>query len=579
VNSRNFKIVEPLGRGGTAVIYKAIQTSLDRTVVVKRLHPHLTGDPSFTKRFELEAKTAAGLEHDNIVRVIDFGSSGGSYFIVMEYVEGVTFKDLLERRKRLPVDIALVLTGEVLLGLEHAHAREIVHRDVKPGNLMVSRSGRIKITDFGLAKLGANPLYQTAADSLLGTPLYMSPEQAFGESVDHRSDLFSLGIVLLELLTGVQPFLAETYAGVINKILNCRPEDLSGLLRDVPPAVGRIVLKSLDRNPDRRYQSATEFREDIELYLGEAGVTDRGRRLAHFLRNPKTGVGGPSRTIEEDPEPPVPLSRGRRLTTVALASLMASLALLSALLPGAPSLLFPWAGEADPPPSPGHATVVTADLAPVPSPGDSVAALPARPSLDEGLEAARHPRVEVDRALRGFRPATIAYRPPPRTRTVPRASPEPPSTPPPADPARPSPGWATIHVTPSARISLDGRDYGTTAALEKVTLEPGRHRLRVTETGYQPYEESFWIRPGEISSRSIRLEKLRGWLMLSADPGSALYVDGRFAATLPLDRPLPLASGKHRLSLRKVGYEEWKADVDVPADDQIRIRIRLTPLP
>ena len=204
-DERNYQILNTLATGGTAVLYKAIQTSLDRHVVVKRLHSHLISDPNFTKRFEIEAKAAASLDHENIVRIIDFGSSHDNYYIVMEYIEGLSLKELLDKHGALDPELALLVAREICLGLDHAHQHGIIHRDIKPANIMITSDGQVKITDFGLAKLHQAQTHQTVANTLLGTPLYMSPEQAIGDTVDGRSDLFSLGTMCYEMITGTHP--------------------------------------------------------------------------------------------------------------------------------------------------------------------------------------------------------------------------------------------------------------------------------------------------------------------------------------------------------------------------------------
>ncbi|MDD3643502.1 MAG: serine/threonine-protein kinase, partial [Candidatus Krumholzibacteria bacterium] len=283
MQSRNYRIIRTLATGGTAVLYQAVQTSLDREVVIKCLHPHLTADGSFTRRFEVEAKAAASLDHENIVRIIDSGISEGRYFIVMEYIDGPSLGRVIERRGKLERDAALLIAREICLGLEHAHRRGIVHRDIKPANIMVTSAGLVKITDFGLAKLCRSELQQTVADTLLGTPLYMSPEQAAGESVDGRSDLFSLGTICYEMLTGEQPFIADTYAAVIQKIIGGQVRPPSRLVPSLDAAADRIVMRALSRDPSRRFESAAAMRAEIEAALGmDAGYSSREsiRRLA-----------------------------------------------------------------------------------------------------------------------------------------------------------------------------------------------------------------------------------------------------------------------------------------------------------
>ena len=206
MNRHNYQILNTIATGSTAVLYKAIQTSLDRKVVIKKLHAHLTSNSEFTKRFELEAKAAASLDHENIVRIIDSGNVDGNYFIIMEYIDGLSLQEFIERNDRIDEDIALLITHEICMGLDHAHQRGIIHRDIKPANIMITRDGIVKITDFGLAKLKDIQISQTTTNTLLGTPLYMSPEQAIGERIDGRSDIFSLGTICYEMLTGKQPF-------------------------------------------------------------------------------------------------------------------------------------------------------------------------------------------------------------------------------------------------------------------------------------------------------------------------------------------------------------------------------------
>jgi tRNA A-37 threonylcarbamoyl transferase component Bud32 len=280
VDSKKYKVIQTVATGGTAVLFKAVQTSLDRLVAVKRLHQHLTDDENFTNRFILEAKAAASLDHENIVHVIDFGHDGDCYQMVMEYVEGESLSDILERWRPIKYDLALAIVRQICLGLEHAHSKGIVHRDIKPGNVMLTPTGRAKITDFGLAKLTQSNTSQTAANAILGTPLYMSPEQAFGESVDNRSDLFSLGTLLYELLTGKQPFVSENYMGVIQNIINKDIPDVREYDQTIPDEVAAIVTKALAKNRENRFQTAREFREAVESFLGL-------ERLSHATANLK----------------------------------------------------------------------------------------------------------------------------------------------------------------------------------------------------------------------------------------------------------------------------------------------------
>ncbi|HVO29748.1 MAG TPA: serine/threonine-protein kinase, partial [bacterium] len=260
---RNFRLLEQIGTGGMGVIYRAVQLTLDRQVALKEMHPHLAKDEEFLRRFEREAKTAATLQHENIVSVIDFGEDGGSYFLALEFVDGADLKVLLAKDPKVVLPVALAVMVDVLKGLEHAHARGIVHRDIKPANIMVTKDGVAKIADFSIAQAQTMPS-MTVTGATLGTPAYMSPEQAAGgRPVDARTDLFSAGVILFEMLSGKRPFEGDTYASIISQLLTVTPPDLHEIDPVVPASITRVVKRALEKDPDRRYQSAADFRRDL----------------------------------------------------------------------------------------------------------------------------------------------------------------------------------------------------------------------------------------------------------------------------------------------------------------------------
>jgi len=213
----NCEVLEEIGSGGMATVYKAIQQPLGRVVAVKALKPTIAVDSQFAKRFEREAHFMASLQHENILHVHDFMKRDGSMFIVMEYVSGIDLFDLLEKRNPLPLDVAVIIALKVARALDYAHFRGLVHRDVKPANIMVSRQGEVKLMDFGIARDDTmRDLTETGTG--LGTPSYMSPEQILGDKLDFRSDVFSLGIVLYQMLTGKKPFIEDDSHTVMQKI-------------------------------------------------------------------------------------------------------------------------------------------------------------------------------------------------------------------------------------------------------------------------------------------------------------------------------------------------------------------------
>jgi serine/threonine-protein kinase len=259
-----YEVEEELGRGGMAKVYRGTDTVLGRPVAVKILAPQFTDDPSFVNRFRREAQAAARLNHPNLVSVYDTGSDDGVHFIVMEYVEGRTLADYLAGGGRIMPQRAIEIAEAVSQALTAAHAQGVIHRDIKPGNIMITPSGDVKVADFGIARViaGAETIAQTAA--VLGTAAYLSPEQAQGQPVDQRSDLYSLGCVLYEMVAGRPPFTGDSPVAVASKQVLEQPVPPSKLNPDVSAQLDAVIMRTLAKNPANRYGSAEEFRQDLE---------------------------------------------------------------------------------------------------------------------------------------------------------------------------------------------------------------------------------------------------------------------------------------------------------------------------
>ncbi|MEV5437433.1 Stk1 family PASTA domain-containing Ser/Thr kinase [Streptomyces sp. NPDC052682] len=267
-----YELGQVLGRGGMAEVYLAHDTRLGRTVAVKTLRADLARDPSFQARFRREAQSAASLNHPAIVAVYDTGEDyidGVSIpYIVMEYVDGSTLRELLHSGRKLLPERAMEMTIGILQGLEYAHRNGIVHRDIKPANVMLTRTGQVKVMDFGIARaMGDSGMTMTQTAAVIGTAQYLSPEQAKGEQVDARSDLYSTGCLLYELLTVRPPFVGDSPVAVAYQHVREEPQPPSVFDPEITPEMDAIVLKALVKDPDYRYQSADEMRADIEACL------------------------------------------------------------------------------------------------------------------------------------------------------------------------------------------------------------------------------------------------------------------------------------------------------------------------
>jgi beta-lactam-binding protein with PASTA domain/predicted Ser/Thr protein kinase len=256
-----YRVVRKLGTGGMANVYLAEDQELGRRVAIKMLDDRHAQDEQFVERFRREAKNAAGLSHPNIVSIYDRGEAEGTYYIAMEYLEGRTLKELLVARGPTPLPVAIDYARQILAALGFAHRHGIVHRDIKPHNVVVAPDGRLKVTDFGIARAGASQMTETG--SIIGTAQYLSPEQAKGAPVTPASDLYSVGIVLYEMLTGSVPFTGDTPLEIAMKHLSATPEPPSERRAEVPHELDSIVLRALAKDPADRYQRAEEMDADL----------------------------------------------------------------------------------------------------------------------------------------------------------------------------------------------------------------------------------------------------------------------------------------------------------------------------
>lgn len=255
-----------LGRGGMAAVYQAYQPSLDRVVALKVMSAHLAAEPEFLERFRQEAWVIAKLVHPNIVTVHDAGEERGSPYLVMEYVDGRTLADLLD--EDLPLERVPGILRQVAAGLDYAHARGVVHRDIKPRNVLLTHDGRAVLADFGLARILESVQRLTMAGGVVGTPEYMSPEQAGGRVSDHRADVYALGVLLYEMVAGIRPFTAETPLGVLMKQVSDAPLPPGQVRAGLPAGLDAILARALAKHPEERYQSAGALARAFSAVMG-----------------------------------------------------------------------------------------------------------------------------------------------------------------------------------------------------------------------------------------------------------------------------------------------------------------------
>ena len=264
--ANRYRLTEQIGMGGMAIVYRAVDLRTGHNVAVKVLRPEYNEDSEFISRFQREAEAASKMTHHNIVNLLDVGMDGENRYLVMEYVQGKTLKTVIQERGKLSPALAGQIAIRILSALEHAHRNGIVHRDIKPQNILVHADGHIKVADFGIARI-ANSSTLTKGDNVMGSVHYFSPEQAKGEGANATSDLYSTGIVLYEMLTGKVPYDGDNPVAVAMQHLHATPVPIQNLAPDVPPALVRVCMKAMEKNPAMRYQTARDMAADIRAAL------------------------------------------------------------------------------------------------------------------------------------------------------------------------------------------------------------------------------------------------------------------------------------------------------------------------
>ncbi len=629
-----YQVVSELGRGAMGVVFKAIDPNIGRTVALKTLRLDALGIESeeVVRRFKNEARSAGLMNHPNIVTIYDAGEIHGIFYIAMEFIEGTTLQALMAQQRVLPVDRIITLSRQICAGLDYAHSHGVIHRDVKPANMMITSDGTVKIMDFGIAKAGGG---MTSTGQVLGTPNYMSPEQVKGRTLDGRSDLFSFGVMLYEMITGEKPFMGQNITTIIYKIVNENPISPRELDVTVHPGLSAIITKALAKSPDERYQSGAEMMRDLENYknLG-SGVAPGFSAGAATMVMPAMASGDDQTLLLNNPAPPpaAPIEAPASSPIVPLANTVAAAAASAARIASESPTL-------DQPASPA----AKAQIAAAPVAVKSAAAAKKAPQTVPRKPGVAHPPVKAGAAMQRYmliglallvliagwffarrgskkpsgqsaaaQPAAVTPAAP-QTQTSPGAQ-QPPAIPPkdnleknsatpspPAAPgavqpgapiqhpapttATPAPGTVSAGATPQPAVKAPAGKPEDLALQKKIAADKKLAEALATRTrnSRQP-GKTLPTQPGApqpenpvlAATNAMGVAGLTGMSVASTPEGARVTIDGvsQSGWRTPFQTG-KLAPGRHSVSISKPGYTEETRAVMVLAGKMASVGVQL----
>ncbi|MDH5511133.1 MAG: PEGA domain-containing protein [Nitrospinota bacterium] len=551
-----YEIIRQIGKGGMGIVLLGKDPRIDRLVALKVIHHKNFADPDHeaetVKRFHMEAKAAGKLSHHNIVTVYDVGDQDDVSYIAMELVEGRDLSSIIKERGRLSFQEATSVIVQVAMALSYSHDHGIIHRDIKPGNIMIDKAGVVKITDFGLARLQEAEAI-TKAGHTVGSPLYMSPEQLQSGDIDFRSDIFSMGVVYYELLTGIRPFEGDSMSEVIDRIMDEEPLSVTTQVEGLPPRVNTILARMLAKSPRNRYQTAGAAARDVKNLLALPdpfkSMTESDARLTTHFPGEMTPLQPFKKKVR--PKPPT-------LRNLALAVILGALvALFGILVLG---------GESD-------RTLRTKDA--LNKMGDEIREVfsPARPvqeqasQPDETHMATQRPETEQPQPGQPepAQPEPAQPEPAQPQPAVPVTSdpaPEPKPLPGPLAPPEVKPGKIILRSDVEGTVFIDGVEAGKTPVID-YPVQKGDHTMEIRAEGYQLWKRSVKVIGGETLDFEASLTLAEGVLLVLSDPPGAtvIFQDQPKGATPVIITGLPL--GIYQVRLEKNGY--------FPVTEQVRL--------
>jgi predicted Ser/Thr protein kinase len=552
-----YQIVGELGRGSMGVVYQGFDPIIGRTVAIKTMLTEGLSPQEFQEykaRFQREAQAAGILAHPNIITVYDFGEDSGILYLAMEFLEGKSVEKIVQEQNVLPIETIVPIYDQVCSALDHAHHNKIVHRDIKPANIMILQNGLVKVTDFGIAKMMS--MGMTQAGQILGTPNYMSPEQVKGRQVDGRSDIFSLGVILYELVTGEKPFGGQNITTVIYKIINENPIPPRELDGTIHAGLNHVISKALAKNPDERYQTCRELAEDLRNYKNLGGAAAPQGTMVLRVAPTAVGPAEPASPVQEQAPQPAPATAeetpirsplniqvirpvaARQKAIPEIAWVLGAL-LVVAILGGIGYfiLLRPQGQPAVQPATTQVATQTVPQSLPPGGPATQPAATapqtptPAQP-VAQAKPAETQPKGEA-----------VTKQEPSRARG--------------GAVSKVGQLLVSANIT-GAKISLDGRSDPSWVTPYTITgLPTGTYNVVISKDGYENFQQSVTIQGGQTDSVVGNLSSPRGEIsIVTSPPGVEVLIDGKSYGPSPVRATLN--AGDHTYTVKRPGADPYE---------------------
>ncbi|MEO0092221.1 MAG: serine/threonine-protein kinase [candidate division WOR-3 bacterium] len=516
VFAEKYEIISVLSSSAQAVVYTALQKPLDRIVILKVLSPVLSADEENVRRFEREAKVLSALKDENVTKIFDFGKHSGLYYFVTEYVEGLSLKEFLERRGKLSPVVASYIILEISRVLSRLHEQGIIHRDLKPSNILIGYDGKIKLTDFGLAVSQSLPSI-TVEGSILGTPGYMSPEQITGKSLDHRSDIFSLGVVFYELITGHNPFIASTYSAVMQNVLNLKITPFYKLDSSLASYkdLWQIMERMLKKSASDRFQNIAEVCEKLEQWMVGRPKVDLKKEMSEILIGPQ----------RQDVSLP-PITTGKKVKLSFIYVAMSIIVLTIVLVVGVNKISH-------------KPKILIGGISPdtlfnrVETRYDSIQlnqTLMQKASLnsikDEGF-------MKKDRGTSDLIPNQKYFQ-----------------------------GHLKVSVVPWADVYINGEKVFTTPKDTIIDLKVGTHNLKLINPDFPLVETLFSINSNENLRLVFNLFDYVGYLQITVQPWADIFIDDVYKTTSPIAVPIIVPVGNHKITIKNPYFPPYEETIE-----------------